>query len=125
MSWQPYVDSLVGSGNVAQAAIFGLDGTELATSPSFKVSATEAKEIIASFRDEGSTLYILGVDVAGVKYEVFRADTHFIHGVKNATGVVVAKAEQCFVIGVYEESMKAHAQQTIGAMADFLLSNHQ
>ena len=40
MSWQTYVDTnLVGTGKVQKAAIFGLDGSQWATSAGFTVSA--------------------------------------------------------------------------------------
>ena len=39
MSWQTYVDTnLVGTGKVQKAAIFGLDGSQWATSAGFTVS---------------------------------------------------------------------------------------
>jgi profilin len=39
MSWQAYVDdNLVGTGKVAKAAIFGLNGSLWATSPDFAVN---------------------------------------------------------------------------------------
>jgi hypothetical protein len=39
MSWQAYVDTnLVGTGNVSQAAIYGLNGGEWAKSAGFQVS---------------------------------------------------------------------------------------
>lgn len=39
MSWQAYVDNnLVGTGNVTQAAIYGTNGAQWATSPGFQVT---------------------------------------------------------------------------------------
>jgi hypothetical protein len=38
MSWQSYVDNnLIGTGQVSQGAIFGLEGVQWATSPELKV----------------------------------------------------------------------------------------
>ncbi|KAG0290913.1 profilin, required for normal timing of actin polymerization in response to thermal stress [Linnemannia gamsii] len=52
MSWKAYVDdNLVGTGKVAKAAIFGLDGSLWATSSDFKINEVEAKKLIAAFND--------------------------------------------------------------------------
>ncbi|CAG8810397.1 4219_t:CDS:2, partial [Racocetra fulgida] len=52
MSWQTYIDdTLLGSGKIAQAAIYGLDGTLWASSAGFNPSAEEVKTIIESFND--------------------------------------------------------------------------
>lgn len=106
MTWQGYIDqSLLGSGNVTQAAMYSLNGDCLATSPDFQVrhviftypsrqigttilicfgvqlSATEVQEIVNGF-DDSSPLYSKGMSVNGVNYAVIYATDRSIYGRK-------------------------------------------
>ncbi|KAG2222119.1 hypothetical protein INT45_007555 [Circinella minor] len=122
MSWQQYVDdSLISTGKVSQAAIFSLDGTELGTSPSFKVSSTEAKDIIAGF-DNNKVLYDSGVFVAGNKYYVLRINDSLITGREpTGSGVCIAKTNQVILIGVYKKGMEGgQCTNTIETLGEFL-----
>ncbi|KAG2222116.1 hypothetical protein INT45_007552 [Circinella minor] len=123
MSWQQYVDeNLIGTGNVSQAGIFGLkDGSPWATSPSFEVKSSDIKKIIAGFHDQGISLHMSGIHVAGVMYSVIKADNLSIYGKKGTSGVCIAKTEQCLVIGVYKEGIEiGNCAKTVEQMADFL-----
>eukprot|EP01088_Endostelium_zonatum_P013764 TRINITY_DN28593_c0_g1_i1.p1 TRINITY_DN28593_c0_g1~~TRINITY_DN28593_c0_g1_i1.p1 ORF type:complete len:149 (+),score=23.25 TRINITY_DN28593_c0_g1_i1:53-499(+) len=79
MSWQTYVDTnLVGSGAVSQAAIFGHDGSKWAASAGFNVTAQEAKNLAAGYKD-ASSLRANGIHLSGVKYLTLRADDRSIY----------------------------------------------
>ncbi|KAG0174499.1 profilin, required for normal timing of actin polymerization in response to thermal stress [Apophysomyces sp. BC1034] len=123
MSWQAYVDTnLVGTGKVAKAAIFGLNGAQWATTPGFQVQSSEMSEIIAAFADN-TTVQANGVHVAGVKYFTLRADDRSIYGKQKADGVCLVKTLQAVIVGVYVEGMQAGSCTTVvEGLADYLIS---
>ncbi|KAF9570727.1 profilin, required for normal timing of actin polymerization in response to thermal stress [Mortierella alpina] len=124
MSWQSYVDSnLVGSGKVAKAAIFGLDGSQWASSADFKVGAEEVKKLIAAF-DKSDDISTNGLYLEGVKYVYLRSDALAIYARKGATGVTCAKTGQAVLVGFYTENMQgADCNTTVEGLADYLRSH--
>ncbi|KAI9268011.1 profilin [Phascolomyces articulosus] len=123
MSWQAYVDNnLVGTGQVSQAAIYGLNGSQWATSPSFQVSATEVQDIVNGFTDNDK-VRASGVHVAGVKYLTLRADDRSIYGKKSADGVCIVKTGQAVLIAVYKEGIQpGSCTKVVEGLADYLIS---
>jgi profilin len=100
--WGAYTTALVGTKNVTQAAIVGFDGATWASSDAkgFVVSAGEAKNIVAGFKD-ATALRAGGLHVAGVKYITLGCDDALISGKKGTGGVVCSKSKKAVVIGVY------------------------
>ncbi|CEI87083.1 Putative Profilin [Rhizopus microsporus] len=79
MSWQAYVDTnLVGTGNVAQAAICGLEGGIWAISPGFQLHSSEIREITEGFKNPDS-VRASGLRIGEAKYFVIRADDRVIY----------------------------------------------
>lgn len=69
MSWQDYVDtSLVGTGKIAHAAIFGHDGAIWAQSASFSLAPEEIACLLRAYA-EPSTLYEHGLTLAGTRVQ--------------------------------------------------------
>ncbi|KAI7847348.1 profilin [Circinella umbellata] len=123
MSWQAYVDTnLVGTGQVSQAAIFGLNGSQWAASPSFQVSATEVQEIISGFNNSDHILSS-GVHVAGIKYLTLRADDRSIYAKKGADGVCLVKTGQAVLIAVYKKGIQpGSCTKVVEGLADYFIS---
>lgn len=64
MSWQEYVDSsLVGSGNVQEAAIIGFDGIIWATSATLKLNNEDCQTIIKAYAVPTSSINLCGEKV--------------------------------------------------------------
>eukprot|EP01117_Protostelium_nocturnum_P020532 TRINITY_DN9283_c1_g1_i1.p2 TRINITY_DN9283_c1_g1~~TRINITY_DN9283_c1_g1_i1.p2 ORF type:complete len:127 (-),score=45.87 TRINITY_DN9283_c1_g1_i1:137-517(-) len=122
MSWQTYVDTnLVGSGAVSQAAIFGHDGSKWAASAGFNVTAQEAKNLAAGYKD-ASSLRANGIHLSGVKYLTLRADDRSIYGKKGAAGVITVKTGKAVLIGVYNENTQpGQAASVVEKLADYLI----
>ncbi|RCH77741.1 profilin, required for normal timing of actin polymerization in response to thermal stress, partial [Rhizopus stolonifer] len=79
MSWQSYVDSnLVGTGNVSQASIFGLNGGVWATSPGFQLQPSEVSKIIEGFKNSEPVIEN-GIHIAGEKYFTLLANERSIY----------------------------------------------
>ncbi|KAG9072417.1 profilin, required for normal timing of actin polymerization in response to thermal stress [Linnemannia hyalina] len=113
MSWQAYVDNnLVGTGKVAKAAIFGLDGSLWATSADFSVSADEAKKLIAAFNDV-SDIAAHGLHLTGIKYVFLRNPDQSIYARSGATGITAVKTKQCVLIGYYADGQQAGDCNTV------------
>ncbi|CAO3595596.1 unnamed protein product [Absidia cylindrospora] len=123
MSWQQYVDTnLVGTNQVSQAAIYGLNGAKWASSPAFELSDSEAKEAIAGFTDP-SNVQASGLHIAGVKYLTLRADDRSIDVKKNAHGACLVKTTQAVLIGLYKEGTQpGSCTKVVEGLADYLIS---
>ncbi|CAG8501659.1 34667_t:CDS:2 [Racocetra persica] len=122
MSWQTYIDdSLLGTGKIAQAAIYGLDGTLWASSAGFNPSAEEIKTIIDSFNDV-QKIQANGIRCNGVKYFFLsHQDDTNIHGKQGADGIIAEKTAQAVIIGTYAEGTAAGvANKVVGDLGDYL-----
>jgi len=82
MSWDGYIDSIVGSskGNCDKACIIGLEGGASWVSGThantFTVSPSEAAVIAASLKgDDYASFQSNGILIGGVKYQFLRVDT--------------------------------------------------
>eukprot|EP01123_Difflugia_compressa_P010733 TRINITY_DN3_c0_g1_i3.p1 TRINITY_DN3_c0_g1~~TRINITY_DN3_c0_g1_i3.p1 ORF type:complete len:127 (-),score=37.17 TRINITY_DN3_c0_g1_i3:130-510(-) len=122
MSWQSYVDTnLVGTGLVSVAAIVGHDGSVWASSNGFKVSADEAKKLLAGFADPGP-LRASGLFINGEKYLVLKADDRSIYGKKGTGGVVTVKTAQSILVGLYNEKIQpGQCANVVEKLADYLI----
>ncbi|KAI8059944.1 profilin [Gilbertella persicaria] len=123
MSWQAYVDSnLLGTGQVSQAAIYGLNGGEWAKSAGFQLSSNEVKEITDAFSNSEGVL-ASGVHVNGVKYLTIRAEENLIYAKKGAEGICIAKTNQAFLVGTYKEGIQpGNCNKVVEGLADYLKS---
>ncbi|KAG2216311.1 hypothetical protein INT45_009693, partial [Circinella minor] len=110
------------TGSVSQAAIFGLNGSQWAASPSFQVSANEVQDIIAGFSNSEKILES-GIHIAGTKYLTLRADDRSIYGKKGADGVCLVKTNQAVLIAIYKEGIQPGSCTTVvEGLADYLIS---
>jgi len=123
MSWQAYVDTnLVGTGKVKNAAIFGHNGSEWATSPGFKMTETEAKNIIAAF-DDPTNVRANGIFAASEKYFALGCSSNSVYGKKGAGGISIVKTNQAVLIGTYDEnSQPGEVNKVVEGLGDYLRS---
>ncbi|WP_411025446.1 profilin [Salmonella sp. s55004] len=121
MSWDSYISvQLVGTGDVKQASILGLDGSVWATSDGFNVSAPEAQAMIAGF-DKASDLHAKGVHACGIKYLTLNVTPTTIYCKKGSTGLTIAKTGRAVVIGRYEDNMQpGKCNIAVEKLADYL-----
>ncbi|KIV90347.1 hypothetical protein B0A52_00951 [Exophiala mesophila] len=127
MSWQAYIDtSLIGSGDVDQAAIFNSEGTSVwATSPGFSLSPTELQEVVGAYKDtsEPKKVQSTGLHIAGQKYIVIKADDTSLYGKKGRSGVVIVKTKQALLIAHYPETVQpGSAANTVEKLGAYLVS---
>ncbi|GAA3917567.1 hypothetical protein GCM10023084_80560 [Streptomyces lacrimifluminis] len=122
--WQSYVDEqLVGTGQLRQAAIIGLDGLTRAQSPGWQLRASEGAKIVALFNTPDQ-VFDMGIVVNGVKYKGTKGDDHSIHGTKGTTGVALAKTKQTILIGYYDAHQAPDsAANVVQKLADYLTEN--
>ncbi|PFX25771.1 profilin-2-like [Stylophora pistillata] len=109
MSWQNFVEeSLLGTSQVARAAIHGLDGKRYASSAGFVVLPSEAQALISGITKDPSPFYSKGIAVNRTKYIFVRSDPgHAIYCRKGKEGVVAVKTNKCLLIGGYTDGMQA------------------
>lgn len=120
MSWQGYVDNLMGTKHMTACGIFGLDGSPWATSTGFPLSADNIKLAIAGVSD--SSKLANGLSVGADRYILVRADQGVsIMLKKGANGVVAYKSAQSVIIAVHDDKTKAEIVLTdIGRVIDYL-----
>ncbi|MFE2870951.1 profilin [Embleya sp. NPDC059259] len=120
--WQTYVDSnLVGTGKISGAAILGLEGGVLATSPGFTVSPAEQHAIIAGYV-KPDTIQASGVHLAGQKYFVLSVTDRTIQAKKGPDGVVCVKTKQAVLVAQYKGPIQApEVTPTVESLADYLI----
>jgi hypothetical protein len=130
MSGQTYVDILMEPGVLAHAAVIqGADGPMKVGGPSaasagFRVSTGEAQTLANAFRNS-SHVQSSGFQLAGVHYEVVRADARSIYGKKRGPeggGVIAVKTDKVFLIGTYDKSEQHEtAASVVESLADPLI----
>jgi len=84
--WQPFFDDLVSEASNTRAKclsgavglIMGPDGSYLAGSPKYSVTAKEAQAIVKGFDTAAETFGGAGVFLRGKKYKFSKNDTEFV-----------------------------------------------
>lgn len=123
MSWQAYIDtSLVGTGKVSSAAIYGHDGTLWASTPDLADSAFNPAPLISAFSDP-SNLRAEGLTITDTRYVIIKSDERSVYGrAKDASGFVAVKTGQAVVLARYEAGAVAgEAAKVVEGLADYLL----
>ncbi|KJA14205.1 hypothetical protein HYPSUDRAFT_49366 [Hypholoma sublateritium FD-334 SS-4] len=123
MSWQAYVDShLIATGQVAEAAIIGLQGGVWATSKNFTLSTEEQKAIVDGFTNPDQ-IQASGVRLAGQKYFTLSVVGRTIQAKKAADGAVIVKTKQAILVAVYRAPVQApEATPIVEKLADYLIT---
>lgn len=123
MSWQAYVDNLLASNKVDQAALYSRAGDSVwASSANFNVSADEITKISKSF-DDPAALQEHGLYVNSQKYFLLRSDDRSIYGKHDDTGVIAVRTKQAILLAHYSPpTVPGEATQVVEAMADYLIS---
>lgn len=123
MSWDAYRDSLIANNILKFAAVVGHDGGTWTTSAGFNVTPDEVKALLGGLNNS-ELLQASGVHINGVKYMYIQSDATQIQGKKGATGVSVAKAGKCLVIGAYTDGMQPGAARTrVETIRDHLVNS--
>lgn len=123
MSWKAYVDNLIGSGKVDQAALYSRAGDSVwAQSANFDASAPEIQEVAKGF-DDASQLQASGLHIHGQKYFLLRADDRSIYGKHEDTGIVAVRTKQALLIAHYAApTQPGEATKVVEQLADYLIS---
>jgi profilin len=117
MSWQDFVDGIVDTCRVTEAAIFGLDGNVWARSgDNFAVNEQEVRALLNGMQDP-SQLYTNGFNIAGTRYVYLSGTDVLVRGRKNLDGVHCVKTNQAVIIATYEHPIKA--EQTASVVESF------
>ncbi|CAI7574505.1 unnamed protein product [Penicillium bialowiezense] len=121
MSWQGYVDdSLLGSGELSEAAIIGVDnGGIWAASKGFP---GEAQALIKGFQDSSAVLRS-GVSVNGTKYHTIQASDKEIIAKQTTSGVLAVKTKKTVIVALWsKDGGQAHAYSLVHKLADQLIA---
>lgn len=123
MSWDSYRDNLIASGAVKQASIVGHEGGVWTTSPGLNITTDEVRTLMSGFSNAGA-LQSGGVIIGGSKYMYLQSDDGQIQGKKGASGVSIAKAGKCLVIGIYGDGQQPGAcRTTVEKIRDYLVNS--
>jgi profilin len=121
MSWDQYVTNLTSSGSVSKAAICGIDGSIWAQSAGFNIKAEEVKKLVDGCK-KADALRQHGITVGGTKYIFLQSDEAQIQGKKEQTGISVAKAGKCVVVGTYASGQQpGNCRMQVERIRDYLV----
>jgi len=125
MSWDSYTTTLVNSGKVKSAAIFGLDGQVWAQSAGLSLLGPETLAIIHGFKGDAGkeTVARAGAVVGGLKYMYIMSDESVMNLRKGTCGVAIFKTNQCYVLGTYdanENQSAGNCQVELNRIAEYL-----
>lgn len=120
MSWQGYVDNLMGTKHMTGCGIFGLDGSQWAASPGLPLSPENIKLVIGSISDISKISN--GLNIGADRYILVRNDLGVsIMLKKGPNGLVAYKSSQSVIIALHDQSVKAEVVLTdVGRVIDYL-----
>lgn len=122
MSWDSYRDTLIKSGSVTKAAVVGHEGGVWSSSPGLEITADEIKTLIRGLSN-AEALQASGVRVGGQKYMYILSDETQIQGKQGATGISIAKAGKCLIIGIYGDGQQpGNCRTQVESVRDYLVS---
>lgn len=107
-TWQDYIDNtLLGSGFVRHAAIFGTDQVkQWACSPNFEVNLDEVKSIMLGFT-EPERLLVTGIVLDDMEYTPVKNSGDTILGKRPGGGCILFRCDTLLVIAVYDDNVHA------------------
>lgn len=144
--WQAYIDdALMLTGQVTEAAIYGVDGLKWAASKNltvskhfnillvsalllslYQVSSLEVSKLVACITGDSAAVRKGGVKVGGETYIFLRCEEgRSIYGRKGANaGVCVVKTKQALLMGVYGSGIQpGNCNAVIEKLADYLIQH--
>ena len=123
MSWQGYVDNLVGNG-LESAALMGLNGVMWAASEnSLFAQADEASRaaLVENFQ-KPSEFVKHGIHLGGKSFLFIRNSERTVLGKMQRSCVLIVRCNKCFVLGSCDQANLNHCSATMERLADYLLS---
>ena len=127
--WKDWVEAMVGTRAVKDAAIIGVeDGALLASTGGLKSVDTkkETRALVEALGPKGPD-YAHGMALGGEKFVVQQCDPgRVIRGRKGPVGVIAYKTESVVILGLYDENHKPpqkaeSASSTLESYADHLV----
>lgn len=124
MSWQGYVDNLVGQRtHVSQAAFIGQDGSIWAKSSDLNLSPQEAVALAQAFKNPQAA-FGTGFTIGEEKHMTIQADDSHIIGKKGTSGFSAYKTKMAIVFGYYKEPLNAgNCDSAVFKYAEYLAQN--
>jgi len=131
MSWDSYIDNLIGhsNGSTDKVAIISLtDGSSWTshTHPSaMKVSPAEGKTIAIAVANEDSNAFINGVHIEGLKYQFLRMNDGILLAKKKDSGsITMQKSKTAIVIShTAEGKQPGDSNKAVAIIAEYLEGN--
>ena len=121
-SWQDYIDNtLLSSGYVSKAAIFGLDKNQIwAHSSGFQVTQAETKAITKAFT-EPEHYTKTGMTLDTKTYTLVKSTPSYLIGKHPGGGCVVSKTNRLVIIAVWKDNVHSgSAVNLVGKLIDYL-----
>ena len=127
-NWQCYVEDLIASGNVTDAAIYNFDAMCLASSkPDFGLTLQEYSHIMYGYTNTAA-LVDAGLSVNRVKYDVTYADGRRAIMAKvglPASGCTICRTNGLLLVGVHSSKTNARrCNSQITRLCDFFVDKN-
>lgn len=130
MSWDSYIDNLIGHSASAcdKACIIGLDGSKWTTdahASAIKITAQEALTIGGAMKSNMTQFQTGGIVVETVKYQFLRSvdDTIALGKKKDLGAITIQKSKTAVVIGHTKEGgSQGNTNKAVAVIAEYLES---
>ena len=120
MSWNDYITNLTATGHVEKAAIVGPNGAIWAATSGWNISAQEITALASGWPNFAAT----GIKLAGTKFMFLRSDETCALGKDKATGIVIGKTKQAFVIGFHNDKQQiGNCNKEVMKIVDYLVES--
>lgn len=126
MSWQVYVERLVGD-HIDKAAIISIAGdSEWATSAGFKLEPAEMKaiaDILSNAPGARDRAHADGIHIGGERYVVTVIDDDTIYARQGRSGIYIAKSKRAILVSHHNERAVApNVIKDTGGVLEYLKS---
>ena len=119
--WQPFPNDPVDTSALLRGAIAAANGTLLAKSPTFNLTADEAEGVADVVFGRVARPQALAIE--GNRYSIITSDAQGFYARAGNVGLVVAKGIDTIVLGVYDAAVPAaRAMQNVQDIAAVLRS---
>lgn len=130
MSWDSYIDNLIGhgAGHTDAACIIGMDGSKWTTDShgqAIKITAQEAATIGRVYTSgDASVFQTSGLHIGGIRYQFLRKDENVVLAKKKDNGAITMQSSKtAIVIGHTKEGgSQGNTNKAVGVIAEYLES---
>ena len=104
VTWDNYIQDMLRSGNICQAAILTLEGDTLASTDGYVISVEECQRLAAAVANPYPYRHS-GITVCSHNYKIHLSDGRAIMAKSFGRGCTICRTSRLLIIGIHDQSM--------------------